>query len=110
MMVCAIHHNRIVAYEFLEQGETMRSARYIQLLNGTLRKYIEENFTNQPTYDHIYQPVILQDNARVHNAYATQAFLEKRGWELLNHPTYSSGLNPLDYDVFSKLKSQLKGK
>ena len=110
MLVCAIHQNRIVAYEFLEQGETMTSARYIQFLNGTLRRYIEENFTNQPSYHESYQPVILEDNARVHNSYATQEFIEERGWELLNHPAYSPDLNPLDYDVFNKLKRPLKGK
>ena len=56
MMVCAVHQDRIVAWEYLEKGEHMNSQRYIKFLNTTLRRYIEEQ--------EIHEPIILQDNAR----------------------------------------------
>ena len=102
-LCCLAGSNR--SYEFLEPGETMNSTRYIEFLNGTLSRYIEQN----PHFEE-NRPIILQDNATPHNAAITRNFITNQGWALIDHPPYSPDLNPLDYDIFNRLKRPLRGK
>jgi histone-lysine N-methyltransferase SETMAR len=49
---------------------------------------------------------LLHDNAPAHTSVAVQCC----GLQELNHPSYSPDLAPSDYFLFSKLKSDLRGK
>jgi hypothetical protein len=50
--------------------------------------------------------LLLQDNARVHTAAHTIAWLQKNGVNLLTIPPYSPDLNPIQH-LWSHLKKQL---
>jgi histone-lysine N-methyltransferase SETMAR len=53
---------------------------------------------------------LLHDNALVHTLVAAKAAIQCCGVQELNHPPYSPDLAPSDYFLFSKLKSNLRGK
>jgi hypothetical protein len=66
--------------EFLEKGETINAARYVQTLN--VLHALRERRLKKKT-------VILQhDNSRPHTARLTLRTVQKNGWELLFHPSY----------------------
>jgi len=52
----------------------------------------------------------LHDNAPAHRTLATQKKLAYLGFQFLDHPPYSPDLAPSDYQLFSGLKKQLKGR
>jgi len=52
----------------------------------------------------------LQDSAPSHRALGTQKKLAYLGFQCLDHPAYYPDLVPLDYQLFSGLKKQLKGR
>jgi len=52
---------------------------------------------------------LLHDNARPHVARQT-VVLDQFGWDLVNHPPYSTDLAPCDYHLFPKLKEHLAGR
>lgn len=53
---------------------------------------------------------LLHDNAPVHTAAVAKKAILDCGFTELNHPPYSPDLAPSDYYLFSKLKSELRGK
>lgn len=101
-LICAVHQNQIVAWDYTEIHERINQTRYIEFLDNRLRLYI--------TYNEVRNPILLQDNAPAHNARATQRFIADQGWTLIDHPPYSPDMNPLDYDVNNKIKRKIKGK
>jgi histone-lysine N-methyltransferase SETMAR len=75
---------------FLEKGEKINAARHVQTLNK-LRPAPREKRPKKKI-------VILQhDNTRPHTASLTLQIIQKNGWELLSHPSYSPDLAPSDY-------------
>jgi histone-lysine N-methyltransferase SETMAR len=54
--------------------------------------------------------LILHDNARPRASGAVSEILEKYGWQVLPHPTYSPDVSPPHFDLFPKLKKPLRGK
>jgi len=52
---------------------------------------------------------LLHDNASSHNATIVKQFLAQRKVTVLDHPPYSPDLEPANYFLFRKVKSQLKG-
>jgi len=54
--------------------------------------------------------LFLHDNALAHRALATQKKLAYLCFQCLDHPPYSPDLAPSDYDLFTRLKKQLKGR
>ena len=46
-------------------------------------------------------PIILHDNATPHGA---KGALGRYEWETLDHPSYSSGISPYDFDLSPKTK------
>jgi histone-lysine N-methyltransferase SETMAR len=51
----------------------------------------------------------MQNNARLHTAAHTRALHEQFGWEIFEHPPYSTNLAPSDYHLFLHLKNFLGG-
>jgi histone-lysine N-methyltransferase SETMAR len=49
-------------------------------------------------------------NARPHASGAVSEILEKYGWQVLPHPTYSPDMSLPAFYLFSKLKKPLRGK
>uniref|UniRef100_A0A1I8G015 DDE_3 domain-containing protein n=1 Tax=Macrostomum lignano TaxID=282301 RepID=A0A1I8G015_9PLAT len=55
-------------------------------------------------------PLLLHDNASSHTAHIVQNLLRDYQWEVLPHPPYSPDLSPCNFDLFPKLKNQLRGR
>jgi histone-lysine N-methyltransferase SETMAR len=51
--------------------------------------------------------VLLHDNARPHTAARTNALIKLFNWEIIDHPSYSPDLAPIDYHLFTKMKVRL---
>ena len=52
--------------------------------------------------------IILHDNATPHKAVCVRVLQQCWWWEVLEHPPYSPGLLPCDYDLIPKLKVPLR--
>ena len=93
----------IVHIEFLEQGTTINSERYVstlRALKGRLRRVRQEK---------VKDVVIQHDNARPHTSCQTQCALQQLELPTIPHPPYSPDLAPSDFFLFPLLKKHLKG-
>ena len=54
--------------------------------------------------------LLQQDNARVHTCKIAMDVVERNGYELIPHPTYSPDLAPSDYFLFPNLKKDIRGR
>jgi histone-lysine N-methyltransferase SETMAR len=54
-------------------------------------------------------PLILHDNARPHLGKFVTDLLSKYKWEVLPHTPYSPHINPPNFDLFPKLKENMRG-
>jgi len=91
----------LILAEFLERGQTITAARYVQTLHK-LRRALRDKRPGRNI-------IILHDNARPHAARLTSEAIAKMGWEVLPHPSYSPDLAPSDYHLFGFVKDQLRG-
>jgi len=53
--------------------------------------------------------LILHDNARPHLGKDVRKLLDRYSWEVLPHPPYSPDMSPPDFDLFPKLKINMRG-
>ena len=53
--------------------------------------------------------LILHDNARPHLGKDVCELLDRYSWEVLPHPSYSPDMSPLDFNLFPKLKINMRG-
>ena len=54
--------------------------------------------------------LLQQDNARVRICKIALDAVERNGYELIPHPTYSPDLAPSDYFLFPNLKNDIRGR
>ncbi|GFO24201.1 transposase [Plakobranchus ocellatus] len=90
----------VVHMEFLEQGQTVNSERYISILRALklrIRRVRHED------------SILQHNNARPHTSRQTQDALRQLELTTLLHPAYSPDLAPSDYYLFPQLKKYLKG-
>ncbi|GFS06420.1 histone-lysine N-methyltransferase SETMAR [Elysia marginata] len=87
--------------EFLKQGNTVNSERYI----STLRKLSVRIKRVRPTKHAIPH----HDNARPHTSRQTEEALHKMNFVVLPHPSYSPDLAPSVLYLFPKLKEHFRG-
>jgi histone-lysine N-methyltransferase SETMAR len=87
--------NGFLLAEFLEPGQTINAAHYVQTLHKL--HHPGQNI------------IILHDNAHPHAARLTLEAIAKMGWDILPHPSYSPDLAPSDYHLFGFVKDQLHG-
>jgi transposase len=87
--------------EFLEAGNTVNSARYIETIKN-LRWWVCRVSGSTS------QILLLHDNARPHTARATIEALETVKFEVLSHPSYSPDLAPSDF-FLSSLQEEFQG-
>ncbi|GFS24455.1 transposase [Elysia marginata] len=88
----------IVHIEFLEQGTTINSERYVSTLRALKDRL---RWVRQ---DKVKDVVIQHDNAR-----QTQCALQQLELPTIPHPPYSPDLAPSDFFLFPLLKKHLKG-
>jgi len=88
--------------EFLEAGNTVNSARYIETIKNLRRRMCRVRGSTS-------RILLLHDNAIPHTARATIEALETLKFEVLSDPPYSPDLAPSDFHFFPHLKWDLKG-
>jgi len=71
----------LILAEFLEPGQIITAARYVQTLHK-LRRALRNKRPGQNI-------IILHDNTRPHAARLTSEAIAKMGWEVLPHPSYN---------------------
>jgi len=91
----------LILAKFLEPGQTITAAHYVQTLHKLCRA-----LRNKHPGRNI---IILHDNVCPHAARLTLEAIAKIGWEVLSHPSYSPDLAPSDYHLFGFVKDQLRG-
>jgi len=91
----------LILAKFLEPGQTITAARYVQTLHK-LRFALRDKHPGRNI-------IIVHDNACPHTAHLTSEAIAKMGWEVLPHPSYSPDLAPSDYHLFGFVKDQLRG-
>ena len=87
--------------EFLEAGNTVNSAWYIETIKNLWRRVCQDRRSTSPI-------LMLHDNARPHTAPATIDALVTLKFEVLTHPPYSPDLAPSDFHIFPHLKRDIK--
>jgi histone-lysine N-methyltransferase SETMAR len=91
-----------ILVNFLEKGEIINAAHYIQMLKKLCCALHEKHLMKKTV---IFQ----HDKMRPHTACLTLQTIQKNGWELLSHPLYSLDLALSDYHLFRPLKDHLRG-
>ena len=89
-------------YEFLEEGVSVNSDRYIQFLRNSIAHL---SLNNVQLHNILWQ----HDNARPHTSKMTNAFIQQRGLTLLRQSPYSPDLNLMDRYIFRNLESNRRG-
>ncbi|GFO50446.1 mariner mos1 transposase [Plakobranchus ocellatus] len=89
----------VVHMEFLEQGQTVNSERYISTLRALRLRRVRRDKDS----------FLQHDNARPHTGRHTQDALRQLELTTLPHPAYSPDLAPSGYYLFPQLKKYLKG-
>jgi len=89
----------LILAEFLEPGQTITAARYVQTLHK-LHCALRDERPGQNI-------IILHDNARPHAARLTSEAIAKMGWEVLPHSSYSPDLEPSDYHFLGFVKDNV---
>ncbi|GFO14731.1 transposase [Plakobranchus ocellatus] len=91
----------VVHMEFLEQGQTVNSERFISTLRA-LKLRLRRVWRDKDS-------ILQHDNARLHTSRQTQDALSQLELTTLPHPAYSPDLAPSDYYLFPQLRKYLKG-
>jgi [histone H3]-lysine36 N-dimethyltransferase SETMAR len=91
---------------YMEQGTTVNSARYSEMLIDELKPAIRSKRRGVLSKG----VLLLHDNARPHTAAHTVETIQKLKFEVLDHPPYSPDLAPSDYHLFGPLKESLRGR
>ncbi|KAJ7332515.1 hypothetical protein JRQ81_014695 [Phrynocephalus forsythii] len=94
----------VILTDYLQKGKTLNSDYYCNLLDK-LRDALK-----QKRHGMISKGVrFLADNAPVHTDQASVATTHCLGYELLQHPPYSSDLVPSDFFLFPEMKKPFRG-
>ena len=88
----------------MQRGATITGLYYAYLIHK-LQDAIQEEQCGK-----LRRKVLHQYNAPSHKSLVAMAAISTEGFELLDHPPYSSDLAPSDYRVFPKLKEHLRAK
>ena len=94
----------IIMLDFLPKRSTKTGVYYANLLDQ-LRTAIREKRRSKLSKGALLQ----QDNARVHTCKVAIDAVERNGYELKPHPSYSPDLAPSDFFLFPNLKKDIRG-
>ncbi|KAL0828929.1 hypothetical protein ABMA28_003828 [Loxostege sticticalis] len=95
----------ILLVDFKEQNTSVTGDYYASLLRQ-LRDAFKEKRRGKLSRG----VLLLHDNAPVHTSGVSKAAVKECGFTEIEHPPYSPDLAPSDYYLFTKLKSDLRGK
>lgn len=104
MLIIFWDQDGVLLKHFVPPGETVNANYYAKLLEKLRQK------TKAKRRGMLSRGImLLQDNARPHNAAVATATAKKCGFEILPHPAYSPDLAPSDYYLFSNMKKDKRG-
>ena len=104
LMVFAYDRHGILTSHKVESGKTINGKYYEEYIKKTLRQAIRRKRPELLAAG----PVILHDNA-VHGANGVTSLLGQYEWEMLDQPPYSPDISPRNFDLFPKLKEDMRG-
>ena len=102
----AYNKNGVIATDRVPPGSTVTATYCRKFLQDVLRPKIRHKRSTMFAAG----VIILHDNARPHASGAVSEALDKYGWQVLPHPSYSPDMSPPHFDLFPKLKKPLHGK
>jgi histone-lysine N-methyltransferase SETMAR len=103
MMIFAYDCKDVITTDRVPSGTIVTAAYYRKFLQKLRRKM----HTNRP--DLLENGVlILHNNARPHPGKDVHDLFDGYSWEVLAHPPYSPDMSPLDFDLFPKLKINMR--
>jgi len=104
MMIFMYDCKGVIKTNMVPSGTAVTAAYYRQFSQKLRRKM------------HAYRPdllencvLILHENARPYLGKDVRELLDGYSWEVLPHPPYSPDMSPPDFDLFSKLKINMRG-
>jgi len=104
IMIFAYDCKGVIMTDRVPSGKTVTAAYYRQFLQKLRRKM----HANRP--DLLENGVlILRDNARPHLGKDVRELLDRYSWEVLTNLPYSPDMSPPDFDLFPKLKINMRG-
>ena len=93
----------IVHWEMLKKNATANKELYIAQLH-----HVNEPIRLKRPYQQ-GQTILLHNNTRSHVAQVVNTALQELEWEVLQHPSYSPDLAPMDYYLFHFLSNHMRG-
>ncbi|KAJ4430776.1 hypothetical protein ANN_19367 [Periplaneta americana] len=69
----------------------------------------ENKRTNSKGSSRYGEPLLQHDNSRPHTSAMTTEHIQRLGFDVVDNPSYSPDLAPLDFRLFPKLKEHLRG-
>jgi len=106
MLVVFFDWHGVMHYEFIPRGRTVNKEFYVAVLKclrGAVCRKRPQLWMNQGW-------VLHHDNAPAHSSFLVHNFLAKNEATIVPQPPYSPDLAPVDFFLFPKLKSTLKGR
>jgi len=104
MMIFTYDCKGVIMTDRVLSGTTVTAAYYCQFLQKLRRKM----HANRPDLlENIV--LILHDNARPQLGKDVRELLGRCSWEVLPHPPYIPDMSPPDFDLFPKLKINMRG-
>ena len=97
---------RLIHYSFLNPGKTITSEKYAQQIDEMYQKLQHL----QPALINRKGPILLHYSAQLHITQPMLQKLNKLGYEVLPHLSYSPDLSPTEYHLFKHLDNFLQGK
>ena len=104
MLVVFFDWHGVIHYEFVPHGQTVNKKFYVAVL-----KRLREAVRRKRPQFWMNQSWVLHDNSPAHSSFLVRNFLAKNETTVVPQPPYSLDLAPVDFFLFPKLKSTLKG-
>ncbi|KAJ4437127.1 hypothetical protein ANN_17262 [Periplaneta americana] len=98
MFIVAYDTDGVILHHAVPPRQTANADCYCRFLQHHLRPVLRR----KRRYLVVQNPIILNDNARIHTAAAVKDLLRRWQWEILEHPPYSPDMSPCDYELFTK--------
>lgn len=95
----------LLLIDYLEKGATITGNYYAQLI-VKLREAVKQKRRGKLRKGVLFH----QDNAPVHKSLVAMTAIRDAGFQIVDHPPYSPDLAPSDFQLFPKLKENLRGR
>jgi len=106
MLICFFDQEGIIHREFVPPGMKVNADSYCDVL----RRLCENVRRKRPQKWQNQNLILHHDNVPAHGSFKLSQFLTKNNMTVVPHPPYSPDLAPCDFNLFPKMKLQMKGR